>query len=72
MTAPDADFGESGSKRFVVALFIIHPTLSPSEISAALGLDAHFIHPVGEQRKTPKGALLPGVYRDTVEALPSL
>jgi len=52
-------------KRFDVELFIIHPTLDPVEISTALGLDAHFAHRVGDQRKTPKGTRLSGVYQDT-------
>ncbi len=34
-------------------------------ISAALGLEARFVHPVGAQRRTPKGTLLPGTYPDT-------
>jgi Domain of unknown function (DUF4279) len=53
------------SQRFDVQLFIVHPTLAPAEISSALGLDAHFSHPVGEHRRTPKGRLLSGVNADT-------
>ncbi len=52
-------------KRFDVELFIVHPTLDPAEISAALGLDAKFSHRVGEQRKTPRGKPLKGTYQDT-------
>ena len=52
-------------KRFDVELFIVHPTLDPREIGAALGLEASFSCRVGDQRKTPKGRPLPSVYRDT-------
>jgi len=61
----DADVEQPTSKRFDVELFIVHPTVDPAEISIALGLDAKFAHRVGDQRKTPAGALLSGVYRDT-------
>jgi hypothetical protein len=50
---------------FDVELLIIHPTLDPAEIGSRLALDAEFSHRVGDQRKTPKGARLPGSYRDT-------
>jgi hypothetical protein len=53
------------SKRFDVELFIVHPTLDPAEIDAALGLDAKFAHRAADQRRTPKGLPLPGKYRDT-------
>jgi len=52
-------------KRFDVELFIVHPSLDPADISQALGMEGHFSHRVGDQRKTPKGTLLPGVYPDT-------
>jgi hypothetical protein len=66
LTDQDATDGtEETSRRFNVALFIVHPTIDPAEITAALGLEGHFVHPVGEQRKTPKGTLLPGKYKDT-------
>lgn len=61
-----SDFEEGGTpRRFDVELFIVHPTLNPAEISAALGLEAHRAHRVGDRRKTPKGTLLPGNYPDT-------
>jgi len=60
---PDDD--EGPPKRFKVELFIVHPSVDPAEISAALGLKARFVHPVGAQRRTPKGTLLPGTYPDT-------
>jgi hypothetical protein len=59
------DAEASTSKRFDIALFIVHPTLDPAEISAALGLDAKSSHRVGDQRKTPKGTPLVGTYQDT-------
>jgi Domain of unknown function (DUF4279) len=62
-TETDAEAG--ALQRFAVELFIIQPTLDPAEISAALGLEARFSHRVGDQRKTPKGTLLEGTYRDT-------
>jgi hypothetical protein len=61
----ETDAEASTSKRFDVELFIVHPTLDPVKIGAALGLDAKFSHCVGDQRKTPKGTPLPGTYRDT-------
>jgi hypothetical protein len=39
--------------------------MDPAEITARLELEGHFVHPVGAQRKTPSGMLLPGNYRDT-------
>lgn len=52
-------------RRFDVELFIVHPSLDPVDISEALGLEGHFSHRAGDQRKTPKGTLLSGVYPDT-------
>jgi hypothetical protein len=51
-------------RRLDVELFIRHPSLAPAEITAALGLEGHFAHRVGDPRKTPKGAPLPGHYPD--------
>src|SRR5215469_14738824 len=61
----DADVDEGPSRRVDVELFIVHPTMSPAEITAALGIEAHIAHPVGEPRKTPGGTPLEGHYRDT-------
>lgn len=52
-------------RRFTLALFIVHPSLTPEEIEAALGLEEHYVHPVGAPRQTPKGTPLPGRYPDT-------
>jgi len=51
--------------RLDVEILIVHPTMTPAEITAALGLEGHFAHRVGDQRKTPKGTLLQGQYADT-------
>jgi len=56
---------ESTSRRFDVELFIVHPTVEPAQITAALGLEPQNVHKVGERRKTPAGTQLAGVYRDT-------
>jgi hypothetical protein len=62
---PAADSDEGTPRRFDVELFIVHPTLDPVEITAELGLEPQNSHRVGDPRQTPKGNLLPGVYRDT-------
>jgi hypothetical protein len=59
------NFSENALRRVDVELFIVHPTISPGEISAALGLDGHFVHCGGDLRRTPKGTLLEGRYQDT-------
>jgi hypothetical protein len=59
------DVDEGLSRRVDVALFIIHPTITPAEITAALGIEAHFAHRVGDMRKTPKGTPLVGQHHDT-------
>src|SRR5215471_1164240 len=60
---PELDDGPP--RRVNIDLFIVHPTMAPAEISDALGLEAHFAHLVGDVRKTPKGTLLSGKYKDT-------
>ena len=59
------DMVDRTSRRFDVELFIVHPLLDPADITRALGMEGHFWHRVGDQRKTPKGSLLSGVYPDT-------
>lgn len=56
---------EATPRRFHVELFIVHPALDPADISATLGLEAHFAHRAGTPRKTPKGNPLPGDYGHT-------
>ena len=64
-TVIKVDFDGGTSRRVDVELFIIHPSMTPADITAALGLEAHFAHCVGDQRKTPTGALLEGLHSDT-------
>ncbi len=52
-------------RRFDVQLFIVHPSLDPAEISAALRLEPMVTHRVGDRRATPRGTPLPGTYPDT-------
>ena len=59
------DTASHTAQRFCLALFIVHPTLAPEDISKTLQLEAHVAHPVGEPRKTLKGGLLSGTYADT-------
>lgn len=56
---------EESLRRFDVALFIVHPTISPANISNALNLVGHFVHGMGEPRRTPSGGQLEGHYQDT-------
>jgi hypothetical protein len=56
---------EESLRRFDVALFIVHPTIDPAEISQALNLAGHIVHGVGQPRRTPVGSELDGHYRDT-------
>jgi hypothetical protein len=66
VTHQDTRFEDEASvKRFHVELFIVHPTLAPTEISTILNLEAHSAHRVGDPRKTPKGRPLAGNYSDT-------
>lgn len=51
--------------RFFLVLFIVHPTLTPEEISKALGMEADIAHCVGAPRRTSKGTLLSGTNADT-------
>ena len=53
------------SRQIEVDLFIVHPTMTPTEISAALGLESPYSHCVGDSRKAPNGVVLGGNYRDT-------
>jgi molybdopterin synthase catalytic subunit len=61
----EEDLTQESLRRFYVELFIVHPTLDPAEISLALGLEAQTVDRVGDRRRTPKGKLLEGNYRDT-------
>ena len=56
---------EDDPKRLDVELFIVHPTMDPGDITAALGLEPSHARRIGDNRKTPKGTPLPGQYPDT-------
>jgi hypothetical protein len=60
-----SDTEDGTPRRFQVDLFIVHPALDPAEITAALGLEAQYIHRFGAPRGTPAGNLLPGTFQDT-------
>ena len=63
--AHDADFDHGATRRVDTVLLIVHPTMTPEDISGVLGLEAHFARRVGDPRKTPKGTSLGGTYPDT-------
>lgn len=69
MTNPRDDRNETdlkeNTRRFEVDLFIVHPTLDPADITAALAFEGHFTQTVGRPRATPIGTPLKGTYRDT-------
>jgi hypothetical protein len=65
VAGPDDAEIEDDPRRFHVELFVIHPTIDPSDISDTLGLEACNAHRVGDQRVTPKGNRLSGTYPDT-------
>jgi len=48
-----------------IALRIWHPTLPAHELVSRIALPARFSNSVGEQRRTPKGQILEGVYAQT-------
>ena len=52
-------------RRFDIELFIVHPTMTPAEISAMLKMEPQIAHGIGEQRLTPKDTILEGEYPDT-------
>jgi hypothetical protein len=56
---------QEDARRFDVEIFIVHPTVDPEEIGRALGLEARFLQRAGEERTTPAGRPLSGVYPDT-------
>jgi hypothetical protein len=60
----DDDY-ERESQRFDVQLFIKHPSLHPTDITTALGLEPTIAMTVGELRATPKGTLTGGRYDRT-------
>lgn len=66
MDRSDSGEVEVGSLRhFAVDFLIAHPSAEPEVISHALGIEPTSAHRVGDRRKTRKGTLLDGNYRDT-------
>jgi hypothetical protein len=61
----DTDSENLSCRRYEIALFIVHPTIDPSEITSQLGLAPVRTHRMGDQRTTPKGTMLEGTYSDT-------
>jgi hypothetical protein len=60
-----SDFDGGGSRRFDVELFVVHPSIDPSEITAELKMEGRRVQRAGDPRLTPKKSPLPGNYRDT-------
>ncbi len=59
------DSHEEARRRFDIDIFIVHPTMTPAEITAALKLEPQHSLCVGEGRTAPIGTQLDGVYPDT-------
>jgi hypothetical protein len=62
-TTPTTD--DDAWEHLRLELMIVHPKLSPAEITATLGLEPQWSRGVGEPRRTPKGKSLPGEYAET-------
>lgn len=56
---------EEQPRRIDVELLIRHPSLTPSDISDALGLEGHFAHCAGERKTMPDGTVREGAWPDT-------
>jgi hypothetical protein len=65
MPKDETDLDEGQPRRVDVQWFLVHPTMDPAEITAAMGLEARFAHRVGDPRVTPTGIVLGGQFRDT-------
>ena len=50
---------------YCIRVLIIHPTLTPEEISGELSLKPRMSKCVGQARRTPKGTPMAGVWPDT-------
>ncbi|HTJ63909.1 MAG TPA: DUF4279 domain-containing protein [Alphaproteobacteria bacterium] len=50
---------------YYLDLRIWHPSISPDEITRELGIQPKYAWQAGQRRKTPKGTLLDGVYRES-------
>jgi len=51
--------------KFDVSFRVKHPSVDPDQLSTKLGLLAHRKWRAGDQRKTPKGELLGGIYKES-------
>jgi hypothetical protein len=63
MTIETASTG--GAPQYKIRLLIKHPSTDPADISDRLGIKPGLARKVGDQRLTPIGRALPGVYRET-------
>ena len=50
---------------YTIAVRIWHPSIKPEEITRILGMQPSHFSEAGQPRKTPKGTLLEGVYRES-------
>ena len=51
--------------RYAISLRIWHPSIDPTEITAALRLNPARVWRAGDLRSTPKGGALEGLYRES-------
>ena len=66
MAIEEWDFEKNESLRFKIRLLIRHPTIDPDLITSTLQLRPHLSAMVGSVRKTPKGAVLSGLHKDSI------
>lgn len=50
---------------YTVDVRIWHPSIKPEEVTRVLGMTPSHCSEAGQQRQTPKGTLLEGVYRES-------
>ncbi|KQN40318.1 hypothetical protein ASG37_00425 [Sphingomonas sp. Leaf407] len=51
--------------KYSVSLRVRHPDVDPEKMIVGIGRTARRYWTVGEERKTPKGTPLPGIYRES-------
>ena len=61
----EADDLEGAPRRFDVEIFIVHPEMTPSEITSQLGVEPQNAHCVGDTRVAPNGRVIGGRWPDT-------
>jgi hypothetical protein len=66
MVTYQEDFEKNESLRFAIRLSIRHPNIDPDRITKTLQLKPHLSAMVGSVRKTPTGAILPGLHKYSV------